>query len=113
MSVAMLGVSSPSPGCSPVSPVPAPGTAFDIEEEFAGVSYTHRVSIPADYVPNRIPTAMFLYFHGWGGDSTSCGQFCEKEAPAAGFLTVAMTVHKLTEECDCSRTLLHKLFYFL
>ena len=50
----------------------------------------HSVGIPDSYKKhNGGPYPVFLYFHGWGGDESECGNVCDY-AREKGFVTIAM-----------------------
>ena len=42
-----------------------------------GVDGTHRISLPASYVPGGTPVPVILYYHGWGGSPSGGDSFCQ------------------------------------
>ena len=60
-----------------------------ISFEYDGTSYSHIVQTPSSYDPS-VPAPLLLYFHGWGGSSTSCYNTCD-DANDAGFVTASLT----------------------
>jgi hypothetical protein len=62
---------------------------FPTQMTNAGQALTHRLTLPAAYQP-ATPSALLLFFHGWGASPTTCGALCDAEAPAAGFVALSM-----------------------
>jgi len=88
----------PSPGCLSTSNTGLgsgldPGEWTDFIRTVPGTQQRkHRLTIPINYSKDQnSPSPVLLYFHGWGGDYTSCGKRCQSEAADRGFVSVAMT----------------------
>ena len=78
-----------SPGCGAAQHPGVAGRTVDYERPYAGQALMHRLTLPAAYQP-ATPSALLLFFHGWGASATTCGALCDAEAPAAGFVALSM-----------------------
>ena len=69
-----------------------PGQYEDFQRKIPGTQKrSHRLYLPSNYGMQGTPSPVLLYFHGWGGDFTSCGDECSVTAVDKGFVTVTMS----------------------
>jgi poly(3-hydroxybutyrate) depolymerase len=85
LAAAALSSAEPSPGCSQ----PQTSGSWTNEVPFDGGSYTHAYTYP-DSASEDNPAPLILFFHGWGGSSSDCGNSCNT-ATKRGYATIAMT----------------------
>ena len=78
-----------TPGCGNARHPGTAGRTVRYNRTFEGMVLTHTLTLPQSY-NTSVPSAMLLFFHGWGADATSCGALCDKDAPEAGFITLSM-----------------------
>jgi hypothetical protein len=85
LAAAALSSAEPSPGCSQ----PQTSGSWTNEIPFDGSSYTHAYTYP-DSASEDNPAPLIMFFHGWGGSSSDCGNSCATAAKR-GYATIAMT----------------------
>ena len=90
VAVSLLGpVGSQTTGCGKAEHPGAPGRTVGYNRTFAGQVLTHELTLPLTYSP-LTPSALLLFFHGWGATATTCGSLCDADAPTAGFIALSM-----------------------
>ncbi|KAL9179207.1 hypothetical protein ACHAXT_008497 [Thalassiosira profunda] len=77
----------PSAGCASTNPIQG-ALEWDATTAFDGGAYSHKYSLPSEYGATPVP--LLLFFHGWGGNSGSCGSTCST-ASDRGYATISLT----------------------
>ena len=85
LSLLAKAAADPSPGCS----LSQTSGSWTNKVEFNGGLYEHAYTYP-DSASENHPAPLILFFHGWGGSSSDCGNSCSL-ATERGYATIALT----------------------